>query len=340
MENFILVTGAAGFIGSQLCERLLKENINVIGLDNLNSYYDVKLKKRRIENIALVSTKSKWKFIKGNIENESVMDQIFEEFKFSTVVHLAAQAGVRYSLENPNAYINSNLIGFNNIIECSQKNKIKNFIYASSSSIYGGNTKLPFSENDPVNHPVSLYAATKRSNELVAHSYSHIYGLPCTGLRLFTVYGPWGRPDMAPFLFSKAISLNQPLTIFNRGEMNRDFTFIDDVIEIIFRLTNKPAKKDHKFDSKSPKPSSSWAPYKIFNIGNSSQINLMEFINLLEKEIGIEAIKTFRDMQKGDVKSTYAKTDEIESWIGFKPNTPIKLGIKKFVKWYKDYYHT
>ena len=338
MGNFILVTGAAGFIGSQLCERLLKENRNVIGLDNLNSYYDTSLKERRIQNIKSIKTNSKWKFLKLDLENESSLNNIFKEYQFSTVVNLAAQAGVRYSLENPNAYVKSNLIGFNNVIECCRKNSIKNFIYASSSSIYGGNTKLPFSENDPVNHPVSLYAATKRSNELVAHSYSHLYGIPCTGLRLFTVYGPWGRPDMAPMIFTKAISAKKPITIFNKGEMYRDFTFIDDVTEIIFRLTKKPAIANKKFDTYNPNPSSSWAPNMIFNVGNSKQINLMSFINLLEKELGIVAIKNFEKMQKGDVKSTSSETDAIESWIGFKPNTPIELGIKKFINWYKEFY--
>lgn len=338
MKEYIFVSGAAGFIGSQLCARLINENKNVVGLDNLNSYYDVKLKEKRLLNIESINKKSDWEFYKGNLQDEVLIKSIFKQYNPKVVVNLAAQAGVRYSLENPYEYINSNLAGFQNIIEFSRQNKVENFIYASSSSIYGGNTKLPFSENDPVNHPVSLYAATKRANELIAHSYSHIYGLPCTGLRLFTVYGPWGRPDMAPILFANSISKNKPINIFNHGEMYRDFTFIDDVIEILYRLIKKPAKANLLFNADKPDPSSSWAPYMLFNIGNSNQVKITEFIRILENEIGIKAIKNFTNMQKGDVKSTIADTKSIESWVNFRPNTTIESGIKKFIKWYKDYY--
>ena len=338
MKKYIFVSGAAGFIGSQLCERLINENKNIIGLDNINNYYDVKLKEKRLLNIESIKNKGDWKFYKGNIEDQELLKIIFNKYKPKIVVNLAAQAGVRYSLENPYEYINSNIVGFHNIIEYSRQNKVENFIYASSSSIYGGNTKFPFCEDDPVNHPVSLYAATKRSNELIAHSYSHIYGLPCTGLRFFTVYGPWGRPDMAPILFANAISQNKPITIFNQGEMYRDFTYIDDVIEIIYRLIDKPAKGNKIFNTNKPQPSSSWAPYMLFNIGNSNKVKIMEFIRILEKEIGIKAIKHFTHMQIGDVKTTIAETKSIESWVNFRPNTTIELGIKKFIKWYKNYY--
>lgn len=339
MKDIILVTGAAGFIGYHLCDKLLKNNLNVIGIDNLNSYYSIELKNKRINNLNNVCRKDAlWKFKKGSLEDKSFLNNIFEEFEPKIVINLAAQAGVRYSLKNPDAYINSNILGFNNLIENSRKNFVKNFIYASSSSIYGGNTKIPFNEKDPVNHPVSLYAATKRSNELVAHSYSDIYGLPCTGLRLFTVYGPWGRPDMAPMIFSNAILSKKPIKIFNNGEMWRDFTFIDDVIEIIYRLINKPAKKDVLFKKDLPNPSSSWAPYLLFNVGNSNKVKLMKFIDLLEKELGMKAIKTFSDIEKGDVQSTFSDSEAIEKWTGFRPQTPIDLGVKKFTEWYKTYY--
>ncbi len=337
MSKIIFVTGAAGFIGSHLCERLLHQNKSVIGLDNINNYYDNKLKEQRLKNLKSIN-KEKWKFYRVNLENKSYLEKIFDKYEPSVVFHLAAQAGVRYSLENPSQYINSNIVGFHNIIECCRKNKVRNFIYASSSSIYGGNTKLPFNEKDPVNHPVSLYAATKRSNELIAHSYSHIYKLPCIGLRFFTVYGPWGRPDMAPMIFSKAIYEKKPLEIFNHGQMSRDFTYIDDVVEILFRLINKPAKVNGEFNTNNPDPSSSWAPNMIFNVGNSNQVNLMKFISLLEKEIGIKAIKQFKEMKTGDVKSTFSNTDLVESWVNYRPNTPIEVGIKKFIEWYKNYY--
>ena len=338
MSNFIFVTGAAGFIGSHLCKRLLYENKSVIGLDNINNYYDIKLKNQRLQNLEAIS-KGEWKFFKGNLEDKSLLEKIFNNYNPSIVIHLAAQAGVRYSLTNPEQYISSNILGFHNMIDLCRKKKVDNFIYASSSSIYGGNTKLPFHEKDPVNHPISLYAATKRSNELIAHSYSHIYGLPCIGLRFFTVYGPWGRPDMAPMIFTKAIYDREPINIFNYGEMSRDYTFIDDVVEILFRLSKKPARVNRQFNTIKPDPSSSWAPNMIFNVGNSNQVNLMKFISLLEEEIGIKSIKNFKEMQAGDVKSTFAKTDLIESWVDFKPNTPIKLGIKEFIIWYKKYFN-
>ena len=339
MKDIILVTGAAGFIGYHLCQKLIKNKLNVIGIDSLNSYYSVELKNKRINKLNKSNDQSSlWIFKKGGLEDKSFLDNIFKEFKPKIIVNLAAQAGVRYSLENPDAYIYSNILGFNNLIENSRKNFVKNFIYASSSSVYGGNTKLPFSEKDQVNHPVSLYAATKRSNELVAHSYSDIYGLPCTGLRLFTVYGPWGRPDMAPMIFSNAILSKKPITIFNNGEMWRDFTYIDDVVEIIYRLIKKPAEKDSIFNKNSPNPSTSWAPYQLFNVGNSNKINLMNFINLLEKEFGVKAIKKFSNMQKGDVESTFSDSEAIKTWTGFQPKTPIDIGIKKFADWYKIYF--
>ena len=338
MKN-IFVTGAAGFIGANLCYELIKNKFNVIGLDNLNSYYDISLKKARLQKIKTFSQGSNlsWKFINGDIEDIQVLERIFTNFSPKIVIHLAAQAGVRYSIENPSIYISSNLLGFNNIIECCRNYSISNFIYASSSSVYGGNKKIPFTEKDPVDHPISLYAATKRSNELIAHTYSHLYGLPTTGLRFFTVYGPWGRPDMAPMIFTKAILSKAPIKIFNHGKMFRDFTYIDDVTEAILKLINKPATSE-KNSEIILNPALSWAPYKIFNIGNSNTISIIDFIKLLENELDIKAIKEFTDIKPGDVEITSADTSELHDWIGYKPSTSIENGIKKFIEWYKNYY--
>ena len=340
IKNTILVTGAAGFIGFHLTKQLLRKGYSVVGFDNLNSYYDIDLKKSRLEELhnAFGLEKKSFTFIKGDLENSDLLNQVFEKHNPSTVINLAAQAGVRYSLKNPKSYINSNLVGFSNILESCRKFKIKNLIFASSSSVYGGNTKTPFSETDNVDHPLSLYAATKKANELMAHTYSHLYDIPCTGLRFFTVYGPWGRPDMAPMIFTKSILENKPINIFNNGAMARDFTYIDDVVEVILKLISKPATSNTNFTKESPDPSTSWNKYKIFNIGNSNVVELMDFINILEEEIGIKAKKIYCDMQAGDVKLTSADTSSIERWIGFKPNTPIKMGIRSFVNWYRKFY--
>ena len=335
----VFVTGAAGFIGANLCNQLIRQNFNVIGLDNINDYYEVNLKNARLKKINDFVQKFnlKWNFIKGDIEQKEVLREIFTNFKPEVVIHLAAQAGVRYSIKNPSVYASTNLTGFNNVIECCRNFSISNFIYASSSSVYGGNKKVPFSENDPVDHPISLYAATKRSNELVAHTYSHLYGLPSTGLRFFTVYGPWGRPDMAPMIFTKAMILKKPIKIFNYGKMFRDFTYVDDVTEAIIKLVNKPATAE-KISENSLTPSVSWAPYKIFNLGNSNSVSIMQFIELIEDELDIKAIKEFTDIKPGDVEMTASDNSQLYSWIGYKPKTSIKKGIKEFVKWYKLFY--
>ena len=336
----ILVTGAAGVIGFHITKRLLREGFEVVGMDNLSPYYDLRLKKARLKELEDFSKKQsvKFFFFKDDLENKNFLTELFRKYKFNKVVNLAAQAGVRYSIENPSSYINSNIVGFANLLEVCRRNDIENLIYASSSSVYGGNKRLPFSEEHNVDHPVSLYAASKKANELMAHSYSHLYGIPTTGLRFFTVYGPWGRPDMALFLFTKSILKGEPIQIFNKGEMIRDFTFIDDITESLFRVINKEASSDSNFDYLQPSPSSSWAPYKIFNIGNSNPINLMDFISTIEEIIGRKAKKEFLDMQPGDVASTSADTELLENWVGFKPRTSVKEGIKKFIDWYTDFY--
>ena len=340
MNKKILVTGAAGFIGYHLCQRMLNEGFNVIGLDNLNSYYDIKLKEKRIDLLEKLAKNKNayWEFIKGDLINKDFLTNIFRGEKPITVYNLAAQAGVRYSIENPSAYINSNILGFHNLIELCKDYSVKNFIYASSSSVYGGNKKIPFLEKDAVDHPISIYAATKRANELIAHSYSHLFGMPCIGLRFFTVYGPWGRPDMAPMIFAKAILDKKPIHVFNNGDMYRDFTYIDDVTETLIRLINKPAKKNSEYNHSNSNPSESWAPYKIFNVGNSRKISLMNFIEILEKELGEKSNKIFVEMQKGDIQSTSAETECIEKWTDFKPNTNLEKGIKEFANWFKLYY--
>ena len=332
-----LVTGAAGFIGFHLANRLIKEGERVIGIDNVNDYYDPSLKNARLKFLKSLREES-FSFEKINLEDKELVLNIFENYKPDNVVNLAAQAGVRYSLENPDAYLNSNLVGFLNILEACRNHDIKHLVYASSSSVYGGNTKMPFSELDNVDHPVSLYAASKKANELMAHSYSHLFDIPSTGLRFFTVYGPWGRPDMALFLFTKSIIEGKPIKIFNNGEMIRDFTYIDDIIESIYRVIKKPPLKNHSFNKYNPNASISWAPYKIFNIGNSNPTPLMIFIKALEKYLGKEAKKTYLPLQAGDVPATFADTKLLEEWIDFKPSTSVEEGISKFVDWYKGFY--
>ena len=341
MNNKVLVTGSAGFIGYHLVKKLLEDNYEVIGFDNLNSYYDVNLKRARLDTISKLSIKNNysWKFFKGDLEEIENLENIFCKFNPKIIIHLAAQAGVRYSLLNPMAYLNSNILGFQNILECSRKYDIQHLLYASSSSVYGGNTKTPFSEKDSVNHPVSIYAASKKSNELFAHAYSHIYQIPVTGMRFFTVYGPWGRPDMAPMIFTNSILNKKPIKIFNNGDMYRDFTYVDDVINAISKLIEKPAAPNAEFLMEKPDPSSSWAPFRIFNIGNSKTVSLMKFIDILEKELGEVAIKEFESMQPGDVKTTSADTSLLDSYIGYKPNTSIEKGIKNFIHWYKNFYN-
>ena len=336
----ILVTGAAGFIGFHLSLRLIEKGFSVIGFDNLNSYYDVNLKEARLQELYLAKEKHNldFNFIKGSLESFDTLEKIFKEYRPNCVINLAAQAGVRYSLENPFSYIQSNIVGFTNLIELSKRNGVENFLYSSSSSVYGGNIKMPFKETDAVGHPVSLYAATKRSNELIAHSYSNLYNLPSTGLRFFTVYGPWGRPDMALFLFTKAIIEGKPIDVFNNGEMMRDFTYISDVVESIFKLVKKPAISDQDFNKNKPNLSTSWVPYRIFNVGNSKPTPLMEYISAIEECLNIKAKINFLPMQMGDVKRTYADTEALDSWIEYKPDTSIKEGVKKFIVWYRRFY--
>ena len=331
----ILVTGAAGFIGMHTCLRLLARGDEVVGIDNLNDYYDVRLKEARL---ARLTSHPKFTFHKLSVEDADAINAVFDSFKPQRVVHLAAQAGVRYSLQNPRAYIDANVVGFNNMLEACRHNAVEHLAYASSSSVYGGNTKLPFSEADSVDHPVSLYAATKKANELMAHTYSHLFGLPTTGLRFFTVYGPWGRPDMALFLFTKAILAGKPIDVFNHGQMVRDFTFIDDIVEGVIRVLDKPAAPNPDFDAAKPDPSTSHAPYRVFNIGNNQPTPLMDYIEALEQAIGKTAEKNFLPMQPGDVPATAANTDALDAWVGFKPDTAVKVGVARFVTWYREFY--
>ena len=346
----ILVTGAAGFIGYHLCAKLLNNGHDVIGFDNINDYYDQNLKKNRIKELDILSTKknNKFYFVKGDLENINDLKKVFKgifnnkkiisNFRISIVVHLAAQAGVRYSIENPSAYVQSNLVGFCNIIEECKLNNIDHFIYASSSSVYGGNKELPFNESDNVDKPISLYAATKKSNELIAHTYSHLFKLPTTGLRFFTVYGPWGRPDMALFKFTDLILKDKPIRVFNHGKMIRDFTFIDDVIESVFCLIKKSPKANIYSPYENKININYSNRYKIFNIGNSNPTNLTDYIKAIEKNLGKKAKIIFDEMQPGDVEATYANTKSLENWINYKPNTSIDIGIEKFVNWYINYY--
>lgn len=329
----VLVTGAAGFIGNELAIKLAEQNHDVIGIDNLNDYYDVQLKRDRL---ARLNSFSNFTFIQMGVEDRAAMSALAEEHKFDQILHMAAQAGVRYSIENPNAYIDSNLVGFGNILELARQQNVQHLVYASSSSVYGENEKQPFSEHDPVDHPVSLYAATKKSNEVMAHSYSHLYGIPTTGLRFFTVYGPWGRPDMAPFLFSRAILEGKPIKVFNHGNMLRDFTYIDDIVNGVLASANCPPEKSAKPESDSP--ASSDAPYQVLNIGNSTPVKLMDFIQAIEKASGKKAEKIFMEMQPGDVPITYADTTLLNELTGYQPNTDIQDGVNKVVEWYKNYY--
>ncbi|ENG7682362.1 NAD-dependent epimerase [Providencia hangzhouensis] len=330
-----LVTGAAGFIGSATIEKLNTLGHNVVGIDNINNYYDINLKYSRLNRIEHPF----FKFKHIDIINRKALEELFYQEKFDYVIHLAAQAGVRYSLENPYAYADSNLVGYLNILECCRQNNIKHFIYASSSSVYGLNTEVPFSTSHNVDHPVSLYAATKKSNELMAHSYSHLYNIPTTGLRFFTVYGPWGRPDMAPFIFTKKILGGERIDINNNGDMWRDFTYIDDIIEGIVRISTIIPLRDNNWNLMTGSVSSSSAPYRIYNIGYGSPINLMDFIKTIEDELGIEANKNFREMQPGDVYKTFADTQDLFNVINYKPKIGVKEGVTKLVKWYKDYYN-
>ena len=338
MSRTVLVTGAAGFIGAALSQRLLQRGDRVVGLDNLNDYYDPNLKQARLRQIEAVATSGAWRFERLALEDVEALTALFAKERPQVVVNLAAQAGVRYSLENPAAYIQSNLVGFGNLLEGCRHYGTENLVYASSSSVYGGNRNLPFHERQPVNHPVSLYAASKKANELMAHTYGHLYGLPATGLRFFTVYGPWGRPDMAPMLFARAILAGEPIKVFNHGKMQRDFTYIDDIVEGIVRCCDKPATPNPEFDPLDPDPATAAAPHRVFNIGNSQPIELLRFIEVMEQALGQEAIKDFQPMQPGDVLSTAADTSALENWINFKPNITIENGIYQFAEWYFKYF--
>lgn len=350
-EEKILITGASGFIGYYLSKRLLKDEFSVIGIDNINEYYDINLKYARLKelgidhdqieyNKAVQSEKyPNFTFIKLNLEDAEGMAQLFENYKIDKVCNLGAQAGVRYSIENPMAYVTSNIIGFTNLMEQSCLHHVGHVVYASSSSVYGLNSKMPFSTHDATNHPVSYYAATKKANELMAHVYSKLYNLPTTGLRFFTVYGPWGRPDMSPMLFADAIMNEKPLKVFNNGDMGRDFTYVEDIVEGVFRVLQKPATANNNWDSSNPDPSSSNVPYRIYNIGNSNPVRLLDYIETLETALDKKAIKEFLPMQAGDVMNTYSDVDDLERDFDFRPNTSLKDGLDKFANWYKSYYN-
>lgn len=331
----ILVTGAAGFIGFHLSRRLLKDGDAVFGLDNLNDYYDVSLKQARLK---LLQENEGFRFIRANLADRNELDSLFAKNGFEIVVNLAAQAGVRYSLKNPYAYLDSNLTGFLNVLEGCRHHPVKHLVFASSSSVYGGNTRMPFSTRDNVDHPLSLYAATKKSNELMAHAYASLHRIPCTGLRFFTVYGPWGRPDMALFLFTRAILENRPIDVFNHGKMKRDFTYIDDIVEGVVRVLDRIPEPDPAWRGDSPDPSSSFAPYRLYNIGNNRPVDLMEYITVLEDQLGRKADRNLLPMQAGDVPATCADVEDLTAAVGFRPATPIKEGIRRFVAWYREYY--
>ena len=333
----VLITGAAGFIGMHTCQVLLARGDEVVGLDNLNDYYDPRLKEGRL---ARLTPHPRFRFAKLDVADRGGIERLFAAEGFDRVVHLAAQAGVRYSLQNPHAYVDSNLVGFMNVLEGCRHGGVRHLVYASSSSVYGGNTKMPFSEHDSVDHPVSIYAATKKANELMAHTYSHLYGLPTTGLRFFTVYGPWGRPDMALFLFTRAILEGRPIDVFNHGLMMRDFTYIDDIVEGVVRTLDRVAEPDPGFDALQPDPARSNAPYRVFNIGNHDPVELMAFIEAIEDAIGRKAEKNFLPLQDGDVPATYADIAELDAWTGFAPATPVPEGVARFVAWYRDYYRS
>lgn len=331
----ILVTGAAGFIGFHLCKRFLNAGYKVLGLDNLNNYYSVQIKKDRLSQLEQFTS---FDFSPLSLEDAKGLEGLFSKYCFTHVINLAAQAGVRYSLENPRAYVDSNIVGFVNILECCRHYNVQHLVFASSSSVYGLNTKMPFSVHDNVDHPISLYAASKKANELMAHTYSYLYQLPCTGLRFFTVYGPWGRPDMALFLFTRAILEHKPIQVYNHGQMQRDFTYIDDIVEGVFRITFKQPQPNPDWSGSRPDPGSSPAHYKIYNIGNNNSVELEYFIHVLEERLGIKAQKQYLPLQPGDVPATYADVHDLQTDVGFSPNTPIELGISHFIDWYKKYY--
>lgn len=331
----ILVTGAAGFIGFHLSQKLLARGKQVIGLDNLNDYYDVRLKQARLDQLL---AQPGFRFHRLSLSDREGVTRLFESERPEYVVNLAAQAGVRYSLTNPHAYVDSNLVGFMNILEACRHNKVRHLVFASSSSVYGANTQMPFSVHQNVDHPLSLYAATKKANELMAHTYAHLYGLPCSGLRFFTVYGPWGRPDMALMLFTEAILEGRPIDVFNQGKMRRDFTYVDDIVEGIARVTDHVAQPNPDWSGKAPDPATSKAPYRIYNIGNNQPVELMHLIETLEKCLGKTATKNLLPMQPGDVPETFADVTDLEREVSFKPGTPIEVGVARFVKWYGEFY--
>lgn len=337
VSDQMLITGAAGFIGFHVAERYLAAGRPVIGIDNLNDYYDVELKRARL---ARLEAYPGFRFLQRDIADADVIDAIFAEFRFRLVVHLAAQAGVRYSLQNPRAYSRSNVDGFLNILEGCRHHGCEHLVYASSSSVYGTLTKMPFSVHDNVDHPVSLYAATKKANELFAHSYSHLYRLPTTGLRFFTVYGPWYRPDMALFLFARAITTGEPIKVFNNGLMQRDFTYIDDVVDGVVQIAERVAQPNPEWDGMRPDPGTSSAPYRLYNIGNNKPVQLLRLIEVLEDSLGVKAVKQMLPMQAGDVPATYADVDDLAAAVGFAPTTTIEAGVDRFVRWYRDYYRT
>lgn len=331
----VLVTGAAGFIGYHLSERLMREGRTVIGYDCLSDYYSVELKQARVKKL---QEKSGFSFVQAELEDAATLNALFKEHQFDLVYNLAAQAGVRYSLVNPQAYVSANLEGFMNILECCRHNKTGHLVFASSSSVYGAGTKMPFSVHQNVDHPLSVYAASKKANELFAHAYAHLYRLPVTGLRFFTVYGPWGRPDMMMFLFTKAILEGKPIDVFNNGLMQRDFTYVDDIVESLYRVGLRIPAPNPNWDSLAPDPATSNAPYQIYNIGNHSPAKLLDVIAVLEKELGREATKNMLPMQPGDVPATFADVDDLARDVDFAPRTPIEVGVKRFVEWYRDYY--
>ena len=332
----VLVTGAAGFIGYHLSQRLLEEGYTVAGLDNLNDYYDVTLKEARLNQLM---NHSRFSFYKISLENREEVENIFKKCRYDIIVHLGAQAGVRYSLKNPHSYVQSNIVGFMHILEGCRHTGVKHLVFASSSSVYGANTKMPFSVHQNVDHPISLYAATKKADELMAHTYSSLYRIPCTGLRFFTVYGPFGRPDMALFKFTERILKGKKIEVYNYGKMKRDFTYIDDIVEGVFRVMRKIPQGDISWDGENPDPGMSFAPYKLYNIGNNKPVDLLIFIETLEKELGIRAQKTLLPLQPGDVVETYADITDLKKDAGFEPKTSLEEGIKKFVKWYREYYN-
>ena len=331
----ILVTGAAGFIGAATAHHLLDRGDEVVGLDNLNAYYDPSLKQARL---ARLEARKGFRFVKLSLEDRAGMEALFSRERFPRVVHLAAQAGVRYAAENPHSYVDSNLVGTLHVLEGCRHHGCGHLVYASTSSVYGGNTRMPFSVHDNVDHPLSLYAATKKANELMAHTYSHLFGLPTTGLRFFTVYGPWGRPDMALFLFTKAILEGRPINVFNHGQMIRDFTYIDDIAEGVVRVLDRTATADPAYDPAQADPARSSAPYRVFNIGNHAPIQLMSFIEAIERAVGREAVKNFMPLQDGDVPATHADVEELAAWTGFRPAMPVPEGVQRFVDWYRGYY--